>query len=229
MLFRSYSAYKKKAELLAFIKKCTKNNTVCSGYYKLKKVVKKEQAQLPVQPPSRIKKSQVNYENHIVQIFNEMNSTFEPKTINPIALRQINEFLNVLAKTILDEAYSIVVIEGRDSITSREIQEVVRLIFVGELCNKGVSYADCRIENQVELQFPIEMTLFEKYGSCERSAGVYLTAIVEYIAIELLDIAVYFGPERVEKELSIKQVKLAVEQDPEFVSLLESLKFNFKM
>ena len=103
------------------------------------------------------------------------------------------------------------------------------MIFVGELANKGVSYADCRIENQVELQFPNEMTLFEKYGSCEISSGVYLTAIVEYIAIELLDIAVYFGTERVEKELSIKQVKLAVEQDPEFVALMKALEFNFKV
>ena len=99
---KGYSTYKKKTELLAFIKKCTKNSperkvgelralAKKQGCSKLKKDELIEQAQLPVQPPSRIKKSLINYENHIVQIFNEMNSTFEPKTINPIALQQINE------------------------------------------------------------------------------------------------------------------------------------------
>lgn len=206
----------------------------CSGYSKLKKdqlipFVKKciEKASPPrPQAPSRIKQGSINYKSHIIQLFDEINAAFEVKTINSKALQQINDFLNVLAKTILDEAYSIVVIEDKKEITSAEIQDVIRLIFVGELANKGVSYAD-RIQN---LQFPIDLVepLFEKYGRVGSSASVYLTGMIEYIAKELLDTAFYFGPERIGKELSSKQIKLALEQDGEFVTLLKTLKFSFK-
>ena len=168
------------------------------------------------------------------------------------ALAQMNMFMGYIAHLVADKARKLTIGEGKKTVTSREIQTVIRLILPGELVKHAVSegtravskynsrsvgYTGSGSKKSVSrsaragLQFTPSYA--EKYirnfGESSLSVGcvapIYLAAALEYITAEMLELAGHAARDCKRRRITIRHITLVVENDNELRELCRNFSF----
>ena len=184
----------------------------------------------------------VNYNVYIKRVLADVSVALgKKKRMSKNALYQINQLVNLLGKAIVEKAHFLnskeLQARSKKTISSREIQSAVRLIFPSELAKHAVSvgtkavtkfFSDApslakrqRMQEKAGLKFSVSRTtkFFKKYNTrVGQGAPIYLTAVLEYITAELLDLC--------KDIISSRQLKLAIERDDELKRLCKILCFD---
>ena len=152
----------------------------------------------------------------------------------------MNNLVNITIEKIMVEVNKLMQMTGKKTISSREIQSAVRLVYPGELAKHAVAagtkavakYNATQVSGGVpkgdgtsrsfraDLQFPVTRTekLMMSLTCAERksdSAAVFLTAVVEYIVAEVLELAGNVARDQKRTRIIPRSIKLAIDNDSE--------------
>jgi histone H2A len=170
--------------------------------------------------------------------------------INKNALSELNSLINYLADDIANKSVELVKSNGTKTITSREIQSSVKLIFPSEISKAAVragTRAVTKFQSQgfdddkkfVEgkglskragLVFPITRTrniLLKKPFRVGQGAPVYFAAVLEYICAEILELAGNSARDSKRKRITVRDLFLVVENDEELSKLFRENGYEF--
>lgn len=171
------------------------------------------------------------------------------------AKNQIDSFLTLLSKTIINDAVGLVFAEKKQTVSARVIQSAVRRTLPGELLKHAVSEGTKAVtklnmweeENKAKkekkeeiktvtmahrsgLQFPpsrFRRFLNEYKVRTSPNALVYMAAVIEYIAAELLELGGNVARDNKKLRITIRHVYLVTANDEEIGRLFDSLNFHF--
>jgi len=157
---------------------------------------------------------------------------------------QINYFLNLIATKIIAQA--VFMLSGRKTISPREIQSAVKIVFPEELARHSVSegtkaitkfmsadeigkqktdrsakaglvFSVSRVENIIRDNFN------DRVGE---GAPVYLTAVLEYITAELLELSGNAARDYRKNTIQPRYLMLAIENDMGLKKLAQNVDFD---
>ena len=170
-------------------------------------------------------------------------------SISSNAKSQINYLLLLLASKIIEEASSLTLDANRKTLDTRSIQTAVRNIFgfselekysISEATKAVIKYnsyyrsgnSKKRIKRSelAGLQFPIsrvENIIKNKYkGRISETCSVYLTAVIEYISAEILELAGNSALDNKRSMINSRDLMLAIKNDEELTKLTNTIDFE---
>lgn len=158
------------------------------------------------------------------------------------SLATMNNLVNITVEKIMVEVNKLMQMTGKKTISSREIQSAVRLVFPGELAKHAVSEGTKAVVKynatqtsgatsahnklgtsrsfRAGLNFPVTRTekLMMSLTCAERksdSAAVYLTAVIEYVVAEVLELAGNAARDMKRTRIIPRNIKIAISSDEE--------------
>ena len=179
------------------------------------------------------------YHTYIYKVLKQVH----PDTgISKKAMMVVNDFVIDIFRRITDEALFLVrEVTKKTTLTSREIQTAVRLVLPGELCKHAVSEGTKAVTKFVSqdegeggrpkgskstragLQFPVgRINTFMKERVKIRvgaTAPIYLAAVLEYIAAEVLELAGNASRDNKKVRIIPRHLQLAIRNDEELDKL----------
>lgn len=152
--------------------------------------------------------------------------------ISKNAMAILNDFLFDIFKRIAKEAEFLTTVIKRSTITSREVQTAVRLILPGELAKHAVSEGTKAVTKfcssqgtrggasmRAGLQFPVgrvrRLLRESAKGRIGQGAPVYLAAVLEYLAAEVLELSGNAARDNKLHRIIPRHIMLAVRNDEE--------------
>jgi len=185
-----------------------------------------------------------NFDIYIKRVLDVIPSVSgKKKRMSKNALYQLNKLINIVAKAIVDKAFFLNSTElksrTKKTISPKEIQSAVRIIIPKELSHHAISEGTKAItnfgngsprENQRQtmqekagLKFSVARTskFFDFYRSrVAQNTPVYLAAVLEYITAELIELC--------KDVVSVRELKLVIDNDDELKQLCSSLCFDIE-
>lgn len=168
------------------------------------------------------------------------------------ASRQLDSFIKICSARISTIAIQIAHTAGRHTVSVEDVETATQLVLFGELCENAVTEAtaavdrydnnDGEISNKAArsgLSFPphISEKFLRLQGSASESAAsklsvgqrspVYMAAVIEYIASEILQFAGQSAVDGKRSTITVRHLLLATHNNPDLYSLLENLNFNW--
>ena len=192
------------------------------------------------------KKRTESYSSYIYKVLKQVH----PDTgISSKAMSIVNSFVNDAFERIAVEAGKLVRYTKKGTLSSREIQTAVRLILPGELAKHAVSEGTKAVTKytanagkggrkgakkptsrsaKAGLQFPVSRVhRFLKSGKHAKRYGagapVYLAAVLEYMAAEVLELAGSAARDNKKARVTPRHVTLAVRNDEELNKFLSGV------
>jgi histone H2A len=166
--------------------------------------------------------------------------------ISKMAMQVVDDLaMDTLRRVAAEAAHLVDVVKVGKTVTSREIQTAVRLVFPGELAKHAVSegtkavtkfnaYSDGsfgggagkkRFGNsksaRAGLQFPVTRVkiMLKRFVGAHRRIGtgapVYLAAVLEYLSAEILELAGNASRDNKQQRITPRHVNLAMRNDEE--------------
>jgi histone H2B len=200
------------------------------------------------QKERKIKKKSKQFELYIYRVLKQVH----PDTrISGNVSRQLNSLLSIIADEISKLAYTLMLEQQKVTISSREIQSVVRLIIPGEMAKHAVSEGTKavtkynvatidkdekkngkkeRLEHKAGLTFSVALcTKFLRIYSKRVGIGaaVYLAAVLEYLCAEILELSSNCVRDSKKITISTRHIFLACVNDLEINSLLTKYQILF--
>ena len=150
----------------------------------------------------------------------------------------MNDFVLDVFNRVMKEAIILLELSGKKTMTSRDVQTGVRLVLPGELAKHAVSEGTKAVtkfnssdgsgraggksqskSSRAGLQFPVGKihTLMKmKYqGRVAQGAPVYLSAVMEYMAAEVLELSGNAARDNKKARIIPRHINLAVRNDEE--------------
>lgn len=192
-------------------------------------------------PPSKktlVKSNKkINFETYIYRVLKQVHPDFKiskesKEFVNDIILRFLNDFVP-LSITMVEH-------NRQKTLSSRDIQSAVRVLFVGQLAKHAVSEGTKAVvkftstpinkkkkittAKKAGLQFPpsrvrsiIEKIIpdYKTDARISSVAPVYLTAVIEYLTAELLELSGNVARDANRSILRSEDIKKAIENDDE--------------
>ena len=166
--------------------------------------------------------------------------------ISKKAMCIMDSFICDVLAMMLKETKQLVLIAEKDTITSREMQTATRLIFPGELAKHAVSEGTKAIttynqreetlqtvdEDEIQVSLSLKAGLQFPVGRLHRilkqktnyrvgaGAPVYLAAVLEYLAAEILELAGNAAIDDEKLRIVPRHLQLAIRNDEELNKLL---------
>lgn len=191
------------------------------------------------------KRSYASYSSYIYKVLKQVH----PDTaVSTKAMAIMNGVVNDMLERLVTESSRLTKQNKAQTVGAREIQTAVRLVFPGELHKHGVSegtkavtkYNATQTEGKTEgqkkkkqhnsrsaragLQFPVGRVQrqMKSYNVKRVGAGapVYLAAVLEYIAAEILELAGNAARDNKKQRIVPRHITLAVRNDEELNKLL---------
>lgn len=159
----------------------------------------------------------------------------------------VNSILNFVADKMARAVSLLLKRTGRNTVTSREIQSAVRLVFPGELAKHAISEGTKAVTkynayagthkgesgkhskaNKSGLQFSVSRTskiFYPKVATLNvrkgAGAAVYLAAVLEYLAAEILELSGNAARDNKKVSIKPKHIQQAIRNDEELNKLLQ--------
>lgn len=183
------------------------------------------------------------FETYISKVLREV--SYE-NGIKSNAKQQLNSILCLICEKISNQVIRLTRMSKKKTLSVKEIRNAVKITMIGELAENSTIRGDKAIQNfngndsknttrqnKADIIFPpsiIEKFLRDFEMSKIMITGespIYLAAIMEYLCREILDIASNIAIEYKRKRISIRDLELAVKNDPEINSLFINLDLSF--
>jgi len=163
------------------------------------------------------------------------------------ACRTTNALLCSVLRKIMTGAVVLSRMHDHKTLTARDIQTAVRLVLPGQLAQHAVREATkaCTQYNQTPnstamsgpilsrqalagLQFPVARTenIMVQLSILDRKSGdaaVYLTAVIDYICAELMELAGNNARDAGRKRITVRHIKLAILNDEELAAAFDDV------
>jgi histone H2A len=177
-----------------------------------------------------------NFETYISKILKQVH----PETnITANAKSQLNSLLNVIGNAIAQKAVDLSYIADKKTLSVREIQTAVRIILPGELVKHAVSEGTKAVTKyDGAKRRKVKGTLASKAGivvppvrarkiierytrlKIGELSSIYLAAVLEYLAAEVLELAGNAARDNRKKTVSSRHIMLAIRNDEELNKLV---------
>jgi histone H3/H4 len=159
--------------------------------------------------------------------------------ISGSALSCLNNLVEITVQKIMVGVNRLLLATGKKTVNTRDIQDASRLVIPEELCKHAVSigsqavtkYDSSKVgessggkpvmkSSRAGLQFSVPriQTLMMKMSSVHRKTGVaavYITAVCEYLATEILELAGNIARDQKRVRITPRHIKLAIYHDKE--------------
>lgn len=176
-------------------------------------------------------------ESYSIYIYKVLKQVHPDVGVSSKAMLIMNSLVHDVYERLYSEATKLVKYNGKATITSRDIQTAVRFVLPGELAKHAVSEGSKAVTKSAKsdkkgsrteiagLQFPVGRVQrhMKKNGAIKRvapSSSIYLAAVMEYIAAEVLELAGNAARDLKKKRVAPRHVLLAVRGDEELDDLL---------
>ena len=182
-----------------------------------------------------------NFFTHIPKVLKQVHPELG---ITTEALNEVNLLCHIFAERIVNEATDLSKMNSKKTIGAREIQTAVRTCLPGELTKHAVSEgtkAHTRYSTMMNngngrgsrskkagLVFPVGRieTLIRHHSGVERVSGtaaVYLAAVLEYLAAEILELSGNAALDNKKKRVTTRHLLLAIRYDEELNTLTHNI------
>lgn len=163
------------------------------------------------------------------------------------AKQQLNSALCHIAKSISKKALSLVQSAHRRTISDKEIGGAIKILFIGDMLNNCITEGEQAVirfrtnendkntsrQDKAGIIFPPSLT--EKFLRnfdfnnimVTKYAPVYLAAVLEYIAHDILSISYDLTQENDRKRITIRELELTIKTDIELVTIFNKLNIQF--
>lgn len=192
-----------------------------------------------------------NTANFSTYIYRVLKQVHPEQGLSGDGLVMINKIVRILLFRSMKSVNRVMVSTGTKTVSSREVQTSVRLLFPDELAKHGVSqgtrsvtkYNAERIteggkdagkaapmsrSTSAGLTFPVTRVenIMRSLSNVDRVSGtaaVYMAAVLEYITAEILEIAGRVATDAKKIRITPRHIKLAILNDSELVSLFSGV------
>ena len=184
--------------------------------------------------------SDTKYNIYIKRVKNGINREIR---ISSDAIEIMNDIINYSISILMKACNSLK--SNKKTLEAREIKTAVNLILPGELEKhaivegfKSVTRAkgnkDGSIQEKSELKFPIsrisnemkKLSLYERQG---KMASVYMTSVIEYLVVEIIEVSVFTLYKKKRKTITVDDIKNTIKiKDAELVKLYENITLKGK-
>lgn len=187
----------------------------------------------------RRKRGVQTFKVYINKVFKQVHPD---KKVGARAMTITNGFVQDMEARLIRSAVELTKSNGKKTISQRAVQTAVRLCLPGELAKHGVSEGTKAVTKydsdkrkkgdpaksasvRAGLQFPVgrvhrHMKVDSSIDRVSRKAAVYLTAVLEYLVAEILELAGNAARDNKRTRLSPRHLQLAVRSDEELNKLL---------
>lgn len=194
-------------------------------------------------PRSRRRKYNVNRLDFNIYIHRALKAVHPDNDISRNGLQIINKIIiNILEK--LTKSAVDFIVGKRNTIKAREIQSSVQLNFTGDLGKKAQNYGVRAVTKYIQggegrksrsersgLMFSVSrveyfMRNYAKGYRISAEAPPYMTAVIEYIASEILELAGNASIDNKLTRIKPRHIFLAIRHDDELTALLNKIDIN---
>jgi histone H3/H4 len=195
---------------------------------------------------NRLYKNDFSFEGAIKKVFKQVHPELH---ISSNALTQINAFINLLAKTIIKETHELVYKNYEPSshiVSSRDIQTATRIVIMGELAKHAVREGTKAVTKFQSSKYNgffhgskaqkaglvfntarVEHILRKYFKKISASSSLYLSAVLEYITAEIMELSGNAAKDNKMKTISIRHVMFATDFDEELHNLKKRLHWDW--
>jgi histone H3/H4 len=148
------------------------------------------------------------------------------------AVSQLTFIINVLARNISLQAGSVVRLQKKATIGSREVEQATKAVLPSEISKHAVAEGTKAVTKASSLKIQKSSNLVFRVSRCRKflkecssqrvspMAGVYLAAVLEYISAEILELAGYEVQERKKSVIKARDLSQGIKNDEELNSLI---------
>lgn len=190
------------------------------------------------------KKTTKSYDTLNIYIYKVLKKVHPDTGISSNAMTQLDNILKIIAKSIVKKAIELATIDEKKTITSREIQSAIRIILPDKLEKHAVSEGTKTVtkynstlnskyqvretkSSRANLIFGparIERLFLRGHGkNVGYGAPIYLSAVLEYLAGEILEYAGNVSRDYKRVRIIPRHIFVAVEADKELSKLFNNI------
>lgn len=189
-----------------------------------------------------IKKKKHYFEVFISKVLKQVSETCN---ITANAKQQLNSFLCILAKKISSIAFELTLFSKKKTISEKEVSNAIKLILVDGLLKNSIFEGEQAIENfknpnnvgnrktksGIIFSPSISEKFLRNFGNLNimvtNLAPIYLSAVLEYLTWEILDLASNYVYNEKRIRITIRDIELSVRSDIELNKLFNHLNISF--
>ena len=186
---------------------------------------------------------------HIIErfdkIFDKILNQLDPDIyISKNASSQLETFINIVAKMIVEKADELTILGEKKTVTPRAIDTAVSIVLPGEISRHAV-----RIGNKAVNNHKMDPLYFKKDGvdivgdvpvkkthniikhiardlKISKGASIYLAAVLDYLLQEILELSFFTLEEGDERTIDTRNLYLAITNDEEFDFLASEMRWE---
>ena len=192
--------------------------------------------------------------NNIFKKKNHYFETFISKVLKQVsdnagitsnAKQQLNSFLCTLAKHISRIAKELTIHGKKKTISDKEISNSIKIVLSGGLLDNSILEGEKSVnifnssgdkgsrQNKAGIIFPPSITekFLRNFGYSKimitNSSSVYLSAVLEYLTYEILDLSLNYCKENKRSRITIRDIEVTIRNDEEFSKIFRKINYVF--
>ena len=192
--------------------------------------------------------------NNIFKKKNHYFETFISKVLKQVsdnagitsnAKQQLNSFLCTLAKQISRIAKELTIHGKKKTISDKEISNSIKIVLSGGLLDNSILEGEKSVnifnssgdkgsrQNKAGIIFPPSITekFLRNFGYSKimitNSSSVYLSAVLEYLTYEILDLSLNYCKENKRSRITIRDIEVTIRNDEEFSKIFRKINYVF--
>ena len=185
--------------------------------------------------------------NHYFEVFisKVLKQVSDNTNITSNARQQLNSFLCFFAKIVSSKSLEIAIFSKKKTISDKEVSSSLKLILIDGLLKNSLLEGEKAIsifknseksgsrQNKAGIIFSPSICekFLRNFGNSKimvtKSAPVYLSAVLEYLTSEVLDLASVYVENNKRVRITIRDIEIVIRNDYEFDKLFNKINLSF--